>query len=82
MRFGLLMMSPTSVGAGPIPSREPGKARVCDMSIKSIAVALLFVIVLLGAAGGDKAVQVIGDAIGKAGHWVSVAWDSATGNNP
>ncbi|MGZ4617656.1 MAG: hypothetical protein ACXV5Q_13365 [Frankiaceae bacterium] len=52
------------------------------MSVKSIAVALLFAIVLLGAAGGDQAVKVIGDAIGKAGHWVSVAWDSATGESP
>ncbi len=28
------------------------------MSLKAIAVALLFVIVLLGAAGGDNAVKV------------------------
>ncbi len=77
------MMSPTSAGAGPSPpSCMPGKAKVFDMSVKSIAVALLFAIVLLGAAGGDQAVKVIGDAIGKAGHWVSVAWDSATGENP
>ena len=50
------------------------------MSIKSIAVALLFAIVLLGAAGGDQAVKVIGDAVGQAAHWVGVAWDSATGD--
>jgi hypothetical protein len=52
------------------------------MSLKAIAVALLFVIVLLGAAGGDSAVKVIGDAIGKGAHWVSVAWDSATNQTP
>ena len=50
------------------------------MNLKSLAVVFLFVVVLLGATGGDASVAAVGSGVGKVFHWVLVAWNSMVGN--
>jgi len=48
------------------------------MSLKTIVVALLFVVVLAGATGGEESVSRVGDSLGQLAHWVNVAWTAMT----
>jgi hypothetical protein len=48
------------------------------MSLKTIVVALLFVIVLAGATGGEESVSRVGDALGQLAGWINVAWTAMT----
>lgn len=48
------------------------------MSLKAIVVALLFVVVLAGATGGEESVSRVGDALGQLAHWINVAWTAMT----
>ena len=49
------------------------------MNAKGIVLVVLFVIVLLGATGGDESVRALGTAIRSGAHWVAVAWNAIVG---
>jgi hypothetical protein len=51
------------------------------MSIKGALLILLFLVVLLGATGGDASAAAVGNAVGDAIHWVRVAWDAMVGSS-
>ena len=48
------------------------------MNVKAVLVALLFVVVLAGATGGEESVTRVGDALGMLAHWLNVAWTAMT----
>lgn len=65
------MVKPSAVGWWPWKGWE-------TMSLKTIVVALLFVIVLAGATGGEESVSRVGDALGQLAGWINVAWTAMT----
>ena len=51
------------------------------VNVKSALLLVLFIVILLGATGGDESAAAVGSAIGDAIHWVRVAWDALLGSS-
>lgn len=73
---------PAGTGPGLHPNLEPLRELLSGdeggVTFRNIGIALLFIIVLAGATGGDDSVSRIGAALGQLFHWVNVAWNSLT----